>query len=126
MEGSRLKLLYSRPGMSLSYVWFQSGYPLPHHSHSADCLYFIVSGSLKLGTEELGPGDGFFLGTGVPYSYVPGENGVELLEFRTSDAFDFRLRAKGEAYWDKLFASPTAGRGHWSEEAAPPSGIEVG
>jgi len=126
LEGSHLKLLYSRPGMSLTYVWFKSGYPLPLHSHSADCLYFIVSGSLKIGNEELGPGDGFFLGTDVPYAYIPGENGVEVLEFRTSNSFDFRSRAKGEAYWQKLAADLVTAREHWPEEKAPPSGITVG
>jgi hypothetical protein len=126
LEGSKLKLVYSRPGMSLTYLWFKSGYPLPHHSHDADCLYFIISGSLKIGTEELGPGDGFFLGSDVPYSYVPGENGVEVLEFRTSDRFDFKVRASGKAYWDKALDSLLAARDHWPEEKAPPSGMEVG
>lgn len=126
LEGSRLKLLYSRPGMSLTYVWFKSGYPLPLHSHSADCLYFIVSGSLKMGTEELGPGDGFFLGTDVPYAYVPGEGGVEVLEFRTSNSFDFKAIARNADYWKKAAVSLTAAREHWAEEAAPPSGMVVG
>ncbi len=88
-EGCVLRTLFSTPVCSLVYVWFKSGFPLPHHSHSADCLYFIVAGSLKIGSEELGPGDGFFLGADVPYSYVPGPEGVEVLEFRTSDKFDF-------------------------------------
>ncbi len=126
LEGSHLKLLHSRPGMSLSYVWFKSGYPLPLHSHNADCLYFIVSGSLKIGNEELGPGDGFFLGTDVPYAYVPGENGVEVLEFRTSNRFDFKSRAKSEAYWDKLVENLATAREGWDKETAPPSGIAVG
>ena len=124
--GSRLKLLYQRPGMSLTYVWFKSGYPLPLHSHSADCLYFIVAGSLTIGTEELGPGDGFFLGSDVPYAYVPGENGVEVLEFRTSDHFDFKAHGKTPAYWEKLLASFRSENGKWAHETVPPSGIEVG
>ena len=126
LEGSRLKLLYKRPGMSLTYVWFKSGFPLPLHSHSADCLYFIVAGSLRIGTEELGPGDGFFLGTDVPYTYVPGEDGVEVLEFRTSDSFDFQSLGKTGAYWEKAVANLLAVRDHWPEEKAPPSGMEVG
>jgi hypothetical protein len=126
MEGGQVKLLYSRPGMSLTYCWFKSGYPLPLHSHSADCLYFIVSGSLKIGTEELGPGDGFFLGTDVPYAYVPGPDGVEVMEFRTSDRFDFKSLGKSEAYWDKALANLLAAKGKWPAEAAPPSGMRVG
>jgi hypothetical protein len=126
MEGGTVKLLYSRPGMSLTYCWFKSGYPLPRHSHSTDCLYFIVSGSLKIGTEELGPGDGFFLGTDVPYTYVPGENGVEVMEFRTSDKFDFKALANSHTYWDKQLANLLAAKGKWAEETAPLSGMKVG
>jgi hypothetical protein len=126
MDGGQVKLLYSRPGMSLTYCWFKSGYPLPRHSHSADCLYFIVSGSLKVGTEELGAGDGFFLGTDVPYTYVPGENGVEVMEFRTSDKFDFKMLANNKTYWDKALSSLLTAKVKWPEEAAPPSGMKVG
>lgn len=126
LEGGQVKLLYSRPGMSLTYCWFKSGYPLPRHSHSADCLYFIVSGSLKIGTEELGQGDGFFLGTDVPYAYVPGPDGVEVMEFRTSDKFDFKALANSEAYWDKMLANLMAAKGDWPEQVAAPSGMMVG
>ncbi|HEX7752538.1 MAG TPA: cupin domain-containing protein [Novosphingobium sp.] len=126
LEGSRIKLLYSRPGMSLTWCWFKSGFPLPRHSHSADCLYYVVAGTLRLGSEELGAGDGFFLGSDVPYTYVPGENGVEVLEFRTSDRFDIRVLADSPAYWDKALATLLAARPHWPDEAAPPSGAVVG
>lgn len=126
LDGSAVKLSYSRPGMSLTYCWFKSGFPLPHHSHSADCLYFIVAGSLKIGSEELGPGDGFFLGSDVPYSYVPGPQGVEVLEFRTSDKFDFRMLANNPAYWDKALANLKAARPGWAEETEAPSGMRVG
>lgn len=126
IEGGQVKLLYSRPGMSLTYCWFKSGYPLPLHSHSADCLYFIVSGSLRIGTEELGPGDGFFLGTDVPYAYVPGPDGVEVMEFRTSDKFDFKSLGKSTAYWDKTLANLLAAKGNWAKETAAPSGMKVG
>ena len=126
LEGSHLKLLYKRPGMSLTYVWFKSGYPLPLHSHSADCLYFIVAGSLTMGTETLGPGDGFFLGTDVPYAYVPGPEGVEVLEFRTSSHFDFKALGKTKAYWDRAVEQMRAAREDWHQETTPPSGIRVG
>ena len=126
LEGSQVKLLYSRPGLSLTYCWFKSGYALPLHSHSADCLYSIIAGSLKIGTEELGPGDGFFLGTDVPYAYTAGPEGVEVLEFRTSDKFDFKTLAKGKTYWDKQLAGLLAAKGDWAEETLPPSGMQVG
>ena len=126
MDGNKVKLLYSRPGMSLTYCWFKSGFPLPHHSHNADCLYFIVSGSLRMGKEQLGPGDGFFLGVDVPYSYVPGPEGVEVLEFRTKDKFDFRMLANNAAYWEKAMANLKTAHPNWAQETAPPSGMEVG
>ena len=125
-DGSIVKLLYKRPGMSLTYVWFKSGFPLPLHSHNADCLYFIVAGSLDIGTETLGPGDGFFVGTDVPYSYVPGPEGVEVLEFRSSDNFDYRSRGKSGTYWDRMLEKLLAARGGWPGETAPPSGMTVG
>lgn len=125
MEGGTVKLLYSRPGMSLTYVRFKPGYALPLHSHSANCLYFIITGSLKMGTEELGPGDGFFLGTDVPYTYVPGEDGLELLEFRDSDDYDFKAIAKNAEYWKTLAKSMAQASAGWSDDA-PLSGIKVG
>lgn len=125
LEGSKVKLLYSRPGMSLTYCWFRSGFPLPRHSHDADCLYFIVAGSLRIGTEELGPGDGFFLGSDVPYTYVPGEQGVEVLEFRTKDRFDIRMLANNPAWWDKALEGMAGARERWPAEK-PPSGLRIG
>lgn len=126
LEGSKIKLLFSRPGMSLTWCWFKSGFPLPRHSHSADCLYFIAAGSLKMGTEELGPGDGFFLGSNVPYTYTPGPEGVEVLEFRTSNTFDIKMFANNPAYWTKALANLMTSREHWPEETTPPSGTLVG
>src|SRR5262245_27083896 len=79
--GQRVRMAYSRPGMSLTHVWFKSGYPLPLHSHTGDCLYFILAGSIRVGKDELGPGDGFFVASDVPYTYETGPNGAEVLEF---------------------------------------------
>ncbi len=124
LDGAKVKLLYSRPGMSLTYCWFKSGYPLPRHSHSAECLYFIVAGTLRIGTEDLGPGDGFFLGSNVPYSYVPGDRGVEVLEFRTSNAFDFKMLANNPDYWTKALANLMVAKAPWPEEV-PPSGLRI-
>ena len=71
-------------GMSLAHVWFGANLPLFRHSHPAygDCLYYIVSGEARLGSQVLGPGDGFFVPNGMPYKYTAGPDGVELLEFR--------------------------------------------
>ncbi|MET0269142.1 MAG: cupin domain-containing protein, partial [Sphingomonas sp.] len=99
MEGTHVRLLFDMPGMSLAHAWFKSGFPLPRHTHDTDCLYYILAGSLRIGVEELGRGDGFFVGAGVPYAYTPGPEGVEVLEFRASNAFDIRLLANNAAFW---------------------------
>ena len=118
-EGNVTKVLFSLPHMSLTYAWFKSGFALPLHSHDADCLYYIIAGSLKLGPEELGSGDGFFVGRDVPYTYKPGPDGVEVLEFRTVDAFDMKFQGRTEAYWDKIVAGMDTARPHWDDEAPP-------
>lgn len=126
LEGTTVKLLFSRPGLSLSYAWFKSGFPLPRHSHDTDCAYFIIAGSLKIGTEELGPGDGFFVGTNVPYTYTPGPDGVEVLEIRTANQFDIKLLAgKNPAYWEKALSGLLMAKESWPEQK-PPSGLKVG
>lgn len=117
--GNVVKELFSMPGMSLTYAWFKSGFPLPLHTHNADCLYYVIAGSLKLGTEELGPGDGFFVGSDVPYTYKPGPNGVEVLEFRTKSRFDIRFMGKTEAYWDKTARVLAERQDDWVNERPP-------
>ena len=71
-SGAVVKRLFDAPGFSLVYAWFKPKFPLYRHSHDKDCLYYIVSGSLKLGTEELGPGDGY----SVPGGVVHGATGI--------------------------------------------------
>ena len=82
---------------SLVSLDFPPGAILPRHSHSADCLYYIVSGGIVLGKRELGPGDGFFVPTEHPYGYRAGAEGVLLLEFRHSTAFDTKFHEKDPA-----------------------------
>lgn len=118
-EGNVTKVLFSLPHMSLTYAWFKSGFPLPLHSHNADCLYYIIAGSLKLGTEELGPGDGFYVGTDVPYTYKPGPEGVEVLEFRTADSFDIRFKGNTAAFWDKIVDGLRKEKPGWQGQRKP-------
>jgi len=118
-SGQVVKLLYAAPGFSLSYVWFKSGYPLPLHSHTGDCLYHIVGGSLQVGHEVLGVGDGFFVGSDVPYTYKVGPEGVEVLEFRNTDKLNIRFRSNSRASWEKAAATLAANRAAWSGELPP-------
>jgi mannose-6-phosphate isomerase-like protein (cupin superfamily) len=117
--GQAVKLLYAVPGFSLTHVWFKSGYPLPVHSHNCDCLYYIVSGSLQVGRETLGAGDGFFIGADVAYTYVPGAQGVEVLEFRNTDTFNISFKSDSKDVWDKAAATLAAHRAAWSHEPPP-------
>ncbi len=96
-------------GLSLVEIDFAPGYLLPRHSHSSDCLYYIVSGSIVMGQRELGPGDGFFLPADQVYAYHAGPEGVKLLEFRTESAFDMKVYEKDMArYRAKAMASMDA------------------
>ena len=118
-EGQSVKLLFSAPGISLTYAWFRSGFPLPRHSHDADCLYYIAAGSLTLGTETLGAGDGFFVPAESAYAYVPGPQGVEVLEFRNADHFNIRFMAGNSAFWEKALETVRAERPGWGVQARP-------
>lgn len=121
-EGNVVKTLFSRPGFSLTYAWFKSGFPLPLHTHNADCLYYIVAGSLQLGTETLGAGDGFFIGAGKAYRYTPGPEGVEVLEFRSEEDFDIKFLARTLPAWAKISDAIRERRPGWETET-PPSGL---
>lgn len=125
-EGNVVKVLFSMPGMSLAYAWFKSGFPLPLHSHNVNCLYYVIAGSLRIGTEDLGAGDGFFVGSEVPYSYRPGPDGVELLEFRTAESFDIRFLGKTKAYWDKAVEAVREARPKWANESRPSEMARLG
>lgn len=119
LDGSDIRVLVNIPGFSLTHVWFKAGYPLPLHSHDVDCLYYIIAGSLRLGTEELGPRDSFFIPASVPYTYKPGADGVEVLEIRHANAFNFVNMARGEAFWDKAVAQTLAHRDEWKTAQRP-------
>ena len=119
LEGDEIRVLVDIPGFSLTHVWFKAGYALPLHSHDADCLYYIVAGTIRLGTEELGPRDSFFIPANVPYAYKPGPEGVEVLEFRQKGQFNFVNLAKGAAFWEKAAEQTAAHREGW-KTAVPP------
>jgi len=119
MEGDEVKVLCDIPGFSLTHVWFKPGYPLPLHSHDVDCLYYIIAGEIRLGTEVLAERDSFFIPAGVPYAYKPGPEGVELLEIRNRGRFNFINMAKGTAFWDKAAESVAEHRENWKTAERP-------
>lgn len=123
-NGTEIRVMFNMPGFSLTHVWFKKNYPLPLHSHDADCLYYIVAGTVRLGTETLGPRDGFFVGAGVPYTFVPGPEGVELLEFRHATSVDFKLHAHGEAFWTRAVETVAANKADWENAKMPTLNVE--
>jgi mannose-6-phosphate isomerase-like protein (cupin superfamily) len=118
-QGGETKVLVSVPGFSLTHVWFKKDYPLPLHSHDTDCLYYVIAGSLEYGTETLGPRDSLLIPAGAPYTYRPGPEGVELLEFRHATEFDFKNHAKNPAFYDKAVATIAANLDDWRTAARP-------
>jgi NADP-dependent 3-hydroxy acid dehydrogenase YdfG len=123
-DGEEIRVLVNMPGFTLAHVWFKAHFPLPLHSHDADCLYYVIAGSLELGAETLGPRDSFFVPAGAAYAYVPGPDGVELLEFRHAERFDFRNHAKGAAFYARAAETIAANRDRW-RSARPPSRLPV-
>jgi mannose-6-phosphate isomerase-like protein (cupin superfamily) len=118
-NGHVTRLLFSTGKFSLAHAWFKSGFPLPRHSHDTDCLYYVVAGSLQMGTSELKAGDGFFVGGGVPYTYTPGPEGVEVLEFRADGDFNIKLLANNPAFWERSLATVIAKQASWPDETPP-------
>ena len=119
IDGEEIKVLSQIPGFGLTHVWFKAGYSLPLHSHDCDCLYYVIAGTLKMGTEELGPRDCFFIPAGVPYTYKPGPDGVEILEFRHANAFNFVNLAKGAAFWDRAAELAASNHEAWKTARRP-------
>ncbi len=123
--GQVVKVLFGDPdagGMSLVWSWFAPHYPLPRHSHSADCLYYVLRGELRLGAQVLGAGEGFFVPDGAPYAYTAGPQGVEVLEFRGTSTFDMRI-TESLPRWGKIVESVREHRDEWAIETRAMSGV---
>jgi len=123
--GATALTLFSMPTLHVSYVWFKSGYPLPVHSHDADCYYLVIAGSMRVGNEELEKGDGALIPGGTAYTVTPGAEGVEFLEMRTSPDYDTHFRGKTDVYWDRIASTRRARKQIWAGEQAPYGLINV-
>ncbi len=119
--GSVVKALFSedRPGgFSLVHASFGPGYRLPRHTHSADCLYYVVSGEAIMGSRTIGAGNGFFVRADQPYTYQAGPDGVEILEFRTETQFDMQILDQTVERWEPIVAAANDNHDRWLADAA--------
>jgi quercetin dioxygenase-like cupin family protein len=115
--GQRVRVLFKgegADGFSLVHARFAPGYRLPRHSHSADCLYYVVSGEAHMGSRVLKPGDGFFILAEAPYAYTAGPEGVEVLEFRHATTFDIKIRDKTLEHWKPVIEAIKAHGESWA------------
>ncbi len=116
--GQVVKVLFGDPeagGMSLVWSWFAPGYMLPRHSHSADCLYYVTKGELKMGKQVLRESEGFFVPADAPYAYTAGPEGVEVLEFRGQSTFDMQI-SESLGRWSQIVETVRANREQWAAE----------
>ena len=118
-DGNVIKLLFSAPGFSLTYVWFKPRFPLARHRHDTDCLYYVVSGDVRMGTERLGAGDGVFLPADTFYTFEIGPDGTELLEFRHTSEYGYHFSGGTDAYWDRAVKAVADNRGSWRAMTPP-------
>ncbi|MEO7739855.1 MAG: hypothetical protein ABIS10_11260 [Novosphingobium sp.] len=117
--GQEARVVLRTPTLSILHIWNKPGYPTPLHSHDADCLYFLVGGSVRVGTEDLLPGDSFFIPAEMPYTYKVGPEGAEVLEIRQAGNWDLKLLAKNPAYFDKAVQAITANVEGWRTAKRP-------
>lgn len=120
------KVLVRQPteegGFSLVYVWFKANYPLPRHSHNADCMYYVISGSVVMGSITLHAGDSFFVRADSPYQYSAGPDGVEILEIRHDvDSCDVKISAASASRWDSMIDTVQANLSDWETTSVSPT-----
>lgn len=123
LDGTVVEQLFRHEGpdgFSLATARFKPNFPLARHSHDCDCMYYVVSGSLRLGSRVLGAGDGFFVPKDKPYGYIAGPEGAEVLEFRHATDFTFTMR-ESPAGKERIINAVIEHHPTWSTsgEAAP-------
>ncbi len=102
-------------GFSLVRAWFGPHFVLPRHTHDGDCLYYVLEGSLTMGSRVLAAGDGFFVPSDSPYAYEAGADGVVVLEFRTRTAFGMNILGGQVERWRRMAAVAEEHGDEWVE-----------
>lgn len=125
-ESGQLRVLVRQSeeegGFSLVHVWFKPNFPLPRHSHNADCMYYVISGQVSMGSQVLEAGDSFFVPEGAPYLYSAGPDGVEVLEIRRgTPRFDIALQDASPEQWESMGRTYADNQELWASLDAPPS-----
>jgi quercetin dioxygenase-like cupin family protein len=123
VDGGVVKVLAREAdGFSLVHVWFKANYPLPRHSHDADCMYYVISGSAVMGNQVLRAGDSFFVPADAPYQYDAGPDGVEVLEVRHgTERFDMKIPDVSAERWKSMADAVEANRNGWAAEPMSPT-----
>lgn len=122
LEGSAVRVLFhddSPGGFSLTHAWFGENYPLPRHTHSADCMYYVVRGELRMGARTIRAGEGLMVPADRPYTYRAGPGGAEVLEFRATSQFDMKILDRDPAKWQEFAAIAKQMAPEW-ERTRPP------
>ena len=120
LPGHDVRVLFDQggdDGLSLVWSWFGPDFVLPRHTHSADCLYFVVKGEAHLGNRVVTAGGGFFVPADAPYAYRAGPEGIEILEFRNATSFDMKI-SESLPRWQQILDGARANRERWEEAAA--------
>jgi quercetin dioxygenase-like cupin family protein len=115
-NGLDARLLYRQQGdhpISVVHLRAKPGRPFLRHSHSTNCAYVVTSGEVRLGRQVLRSGDLFYVPAGHPYQYVAGEEGADIVEFRTDHARETYLAPNSDENWAALVRRCTARRLDW-------------
>jgi mannose-6-phosphate isomerase-like protein (cupin superfamily) len=122
-DGLTSHILYrQKDGFSLIHLWIKPHYPLPRHSHDSDCLYYVVRGSLVMGTETLRASDGFFVPAHANYTYVGGPEGGEVIEVRYGpNGILTHMPAQSDARYETELAMIQANREAWLKMTISPN-----
>ena len=116
------ELVRDESGFSLVHLWVKPNFALPRHSHSGDCLYYVISGTAIMGRRTLRAGDSFFVAGNTRYQYAAGPEGAEVLEFRHGvERIDMRCYGDSEAYREKAAAVLEANRETWESMSVSPT-----
>ena len=78
-------------------------------------MYYIVEGSISMGSQVLEAGDGFFVPAGAPYAYEAGDDGVVVLEFRMRTTFNMIIPGGQVDRWRRLAAVADEHSGEWAD-----------